>query len=61
MSLCFYISKKKRKENSMKKYTRSVYALLLVVLMAVGMMPFGAFATDTGTDPAEVIEEPIEP
>ena len=45
----------------MKKYTRSVFALLLVVLMAVGMMPFGAFATDTGTDPAEVIEEPIEP
>lgn len=44
----------------MKKYTRSVFALLLVVLMAVGMMPFGAFATDTGTDPAEVIEEPIE-
>lgn len=45
----------------MRKYTRSVFALLLVVLMAVGMMPFGAFATDTGTDPAEVIEEPIEP
>ena len=45
----------------MKKYKRSVFALLLVVLMAVGMMPFGAFATDTGTDPAEVIEEPIEP
>lgn len=45
----------------MKKYTRSVFALLLVALMAVGMMPFGAFATDTGTDPAEVIEEPIEP
>ena len=44
----------------MRKYTRSVFALLLVVLMAVGMMPFGAFATDTGTDPAEVIEEPIE-
>ena len=43
----------------MKKYTRSVFALLLVVLMAVGMMPFGAFATDTGTDPAEVIEEPM--
>ena len=45
----------------MKKHTRSVFALLLVVLMAVGMMPFGAFATDTGTDTAEVIEEPIEP
>ena len=45
----------------MRKYKRSVFALLLVVLMAVGMMPFGAFATDTGTDPAEVIEEPIEP
>ena len=45
----------------MKKHTRSVFALLLVVLMAVGMMPFGAFATDTGTDPAEVTEEPIEP
>lgn len=45
----------------MKKYKRSVFALLLVVLMAVGMMPFGAFATDTGADPAEVIEEPIEP
>lgn len=45
----------------MRKYTRSVFALLLVVLMAVGMMPFGAFAMDTGTDPAEVIEEPIEP
>ena len=43
----------------MKKYTRSVFALLLVVLMTVGMMPFGAFATDTGTDPAEVIEEPM--
>ena len=43
----------------MRKYKRSVFALLLVVLMAVGMMPFGAFATDTGTDPAEVIEEPI--
>ena len=45
----------------MKKHTRSVFALLLVVLMAVGMMPFGAFATDADTDPAEVIEEPIEP
>ncbi|MGM9563981.1 MAG: SpaA isopeptide-forming pilin-related protein [Faecousia sp.] len=45
----------------MKKHTRSVFALLLVVLMAVGMMPFGAFATDTGTDPAKVTEEPIEP
>lgn len=45
----------------MRKYTRSVFALLLVVLMAVGMMPFGAFATDADTDPAEVIEEPIEP
>ena len=45
----------------MKKHTRSVFALLLVALMVVGMMPFGAFATDTGTDTAEVIEEPIEP
>ena len=45
----------------MRKYTRPFFGLLLVVLMAVGMMPFGAFATDTGTDPAEVIEEPIEP
>lgn len=45
----------------MRKYTRPFFVLLLVVLMAVGMMPFGAFATDTGTDPAEVIEEPIEP
>lgn len=45
----------------MRKYTRPFFVLLLVVLMAVGMMPFGAFATDTGTNPAEVTEEPIEP
>lgn len=45
----------------MRKYTRPFFVLLLVVLIAVGMMPFGAFATDTGTDPAEVIEGPIEP
>lgn len=44
----------------MKKLTRSIFALLLVALLVVGMMPFGAFATDADTEPAEVPEEPTE-